>query len=81
MQGFVGDEEDLEVDALLYGEPVKLTEDGCDVFSGSGVSEESGGRVLNILQFVEGGGGEAIQNAIAVIESGGDESMDKSFSG
>ena len=36
VQGFVGGEEDLEVDALLYGEPVELTEDGCDVFSGSG---------------------------------------------
>lgn len=81
MQGFVGDEEDLEVDALLYGEPVKLTEDGGDVFSGAGVSEQPGGRVLNILQFLENSGGEAIEDAVTVVESGGDECMDECFGG
>ena len=65
--------------ALLYGKPVKLTEDGSDVISGGGTSEQSGSGVLDILQFLESGGGETIQDAIAVVESGGDESVDKGF--
>lgn len=31
-QSFVG-EEDLEIDVLLYGEPMKVMEDGSNVFS------------------------------------------------
>lgn len=36
IQSFAGDEEDLEVDVLLYGEPVSVTEDRSDVFTGAG---------------------------------------------
>ena len=69
------------MNALCYGKPVKLTEDGRDVFSGGGVGEQSGGGVLNILQFLRNRGGETIQDAIAVVESGGDEGVNKCFSG
>ena len=55
---------------------MKLMEDGSDVFSGGGVSKQSGNRVLNLLQFLKNSGGEAIQDAIAVVESGGDEGVD-----
>ena len=61
--------------ALFYRMPVKLTEDGRDVFSGGGVGEQSSSRVLNILQFLKNSGGETIQDAIAVVEFGGDEGM------
>ena len=67
--------------ALCYGKPVKLTEDGRNVFSGGGVGEQSGSGVLNILQFLKNSGGETIQDAIAVVESGGDEGVNKCFSG
>ena len=60
---------------LFYRKPVKLMEDGCDVFSGGGMGEQSGSGVLNILQFLKTSGGETIQDAIAVVESGGDEGM------
>ena len=58
---------------------MKLTEDGSDVFTGGGVSEQSGSRVLYILQFLKNSGGEAIQNAIAVVKSASDEGVDKCF--
>ena len=49
VQSFVGDEEDLEVDVFLYGEPVKVMEVWSDVVSGAGVGEQLGTWVLNIL--------------------------------
>lgn len=76
IKSFVGDEEDLEMYTLFNGKPVKLTEDGGDVFSGGGSSEQSGSRVLNILQLLENRGGEAIQDAVTVVKSGGDEGVD-----
>ena len=39
IEDFVGDEQDLELNLLLYWEPVKLFEDGSDVFSRAGVGE------------------------------------------
>ena len=68
--------EDLEIDVLFYWKPMKLTEDGSNVFSGGGVSKQSGSRVLYILQFLKNSGGEAIQNAIAIVESASDEGVD-----
>ena len=61
--------------ALFYRKPVKLTEDGRDVFSGGSVGEQSSSGVLNILQFLKNSWGETIQDAIAVVEFGGDEGM------
>ena len=55
---------------------MKLTEDGSNVFSGGGVSKQSGSRVLYILQFLKNSGGEAIQNAIAIVKSASDEGVD-----
>lgn len=49
VEGFECDEEDFELDALWDGEPVKIAEDGGDMFAGAGVREEAGGRVLNVL--------------------------------
>ena len=34
MQGFVGEEENLERDTVCYREPVKILESGCDVLPG-----------------------------------------------
>ena len=39
IEGFVGYEQDLEINLVLYWEPVKLFEDGSDVFSRAGVGE------------------------------------------
>ena len=60
---------------------MKLTEDGSNVFSGGGVSKQSGSRVLYILQFLKNSGGEVIQNAIAIVESTSDEGVDYCFGG
>ena len=35
--------------------------------SGTGTGEEAGGRVLNILEFIEGFGSDAIEDAVAVV--------------
>ena len=63
---FVGDEECFEVDSLFDGQPVEIMEDWGDVLSGAGAGEEAGGRVLDILEFIEGFGGDAMENAVAV---------------
>ena len=56
MEGFVGKKKDFECDAEWDGEPVQVVKDGGDVLSGTGVSEEAGGGVLDVLKFVEEGG-------------------------
>ena len=55
------------MDSLFDRQPVKVLEDRGDVLSGTGAGEEAGGGVLDILQFVEGFGGDTIKNAIAVV--------------
>ena len=39
MEGFVRHQEDLVLNSLGDGEPVELDEDGCNVFTDSGVGE------------------------------------------
>ena len=40
MQGFVGEEEDLEGDAVFYGEPVELLQGGGDVLPAFSAGED-----------------------------------------
>ena len=49
VEGFMGEEENFELDAQFDGEPMEVLEDRGDVVSGSGVGEESGGGVLDVL--------------------------------
>ena len=46
------------------------------MFIAAGGGEQSSGRVLNILKFIEDCVGRAIEDAVAVVESGGYEGMD-----
>ena len=46
-------------------------EGGGDVLPASGAGEQSGRRVLNILQSVQGCFGDTEQDGIAVIQTGG----------
>lgn len=55
----------FEVDSCLIGSQWSFLEDGCDVFSGWGVSEHPGSGTLHILQF-SGCGRETVGNAIAI---------------
>ena len=80
MKSFEGEEEYFEVDPLFDGEPVKSLEDGGDVFTGPGVGKEAGSRVLDHLESMEGMGGDASEEGVAVVKAGGDEGMDEGFS-
>ena len=51
------------------------------MFIAAGGGEQSSGRVLNILKFIEDCVGRAIEDAVAVVESGGYEGMDENFGG
>lgn len=53
VEGFVGEEEDLEIDSVQDREPVYVLQDRGYMFMGAGVGEETGGRVLDVLEFVE----------------------------
>lgn len=68
------------MDALWNREPVEVLKDKGDVVAGAGVSEEAGGRVLDILEFIEEFGGCAIKDAIAVVKVGCNEGVDQGFS-
>ena len=80
MECFEGEKKDFEVYAVGDRKPVKVLEDGGDVVIGAGVRRQVGGGVLDILEFIEGFGREAIEDAVAVIKSGSDECVDKGFS-
>ena len=56
-------------------------ENGSDVVSGACTGEQTGGGVLDMLQFIEGFGCGAIEYAVAVVDPGCDECVDESFSG
>ena len=47
MEGFESQEEDFEIDTLFDWEPVESVENGNDVFTRPGVSEEARSRVLD----------------------------------
>ena len=80
VEGFVGEEESFEIDAMFDGEPVKRVENGGDVFTGPGVGKEAGSRVLDHLESLEGMGGDASEEGVAVVKAGGDKGMDQGFS-
>lgn len=67
VESFKCDEQQFEFYALFYWEPVEVLEDRSDVISFARVSEQSGSRVLYVLQFVENFGGCAVEDAIAVV--------------
>ena len=46
---------------------VEVLEDRRDVLSGTGAGEEAGGGSLDILQFIEGFGGDALEYAVTVV--------------
>ncbi len=54
MERLTGEEEDFRCDARLDQEPVEMDEGGCDVLSGLGAAEDSGSRVLDVLEPVQG---------------------------
>ena len=45
------------------------------MFIAAGGGEQSSGRVLNILKFIEDCVGRAIEDAVAVVESGGYDAL------
>lgn len=68
------------MDTVDNRKPMELMEDGGDVVVGAGTGEKSGGGVLDVLKFIEGGGWEAVEKAVAVVQSGGDEGVCEGFS-
>jgi len=51
------------------------------VFIAAGGGEQSSGRVMNILKFIEDCVERAVEDAVAVVKSGGYEGVDNNFSG
>ena len=77
IEGFVCGGEYFEVDSEFDWEPVEFLEDRSNVVSGSGSGEQAGSGVLNILEFFEDLGGDAVEEAVTVVESGGDEGVNE----
>ena len=69
MECFEGQEEYFEVNALFDREPVEGVENGGDVFTRPGVSEEASSRVLDRLESMEGIRGDASEEGAVVVET------------
>ena len=61
MESFVCDDKDFVGDPGGDGKPVELLKDWGDVVPGFGVGEETGGCVLDQLEFIEEGGVGAVE--------------------
>ena len=81
IQGFEGGEQYFEVNPVFDRKPVEVSEDRGDVFIAAGGGEQTSGRVLNILEFIEDNVWRSIQDAVAVVQSGGYEGMNQSLGG
>ena len=69
MESFEGQEEYIEVNVLFGREPMEGLENGSDVFTGPGVSEEASSRVLDRLKSMEGMRDDASEEGVAVVEA------------
>ena len=54
---------------------MKADRSGSDVLPGLGAGEDSGSRILHILEAVQGFGREPGQDSIVVFQAGGDEGI------
>ena len=77
MEGFEGEEQNLEVDAGFDREPVKLLKDRGDVINGGGSGDDACGRVLDQLEFADGLEGETEEEGVTVIDAGSDQGVNK----
>ena len=69
VESFEGQEEYFEVNALFDREPVEGVENGGNVLTGPGVSEEASSRVLDHLKSMEGMRGDASEEGVAVVKT------------
>ena len=70
VQGFEGEQEYFEGDAVTDGEPVESVEDRSDVAVGGGFGDDPGCSILDKLQFMEGFDWETGEEGVAVVQTG-----------
>ena len=70
VQGFEGEQEYFEGDAVTDGEPVESVEDRSDVAGGGGFGDDPGCSILDKLQFMEGFDWETGEEGVAVVQTG-----------
>ena len=75
MERLVSEEECFVLNPGLDRLPVKMDEGGGDVLPGLGAGEKPGGRVLDVLEPLQGFAGNPGQDSIAIVKAGGDESV------
>ena len=80
MDSFEGEKSNFVVNPKMERQPVQITEDWSYMVVLPGTCNETGGRILNELEFGEFGGWNAVQEAVAVVQTGCDECMDEPFS-
>ena len=62
------------------GEPVKRTEDGCDVVIFSHPHQDPGSAVLDVLEPLKALARDPDEKSIAIVQPGGDKGVDQLFS-
>ncbi len=75
MDGFECIKKDFECDPEFDWEPVELLENGGDVVKGGGSGDDTGCRVLDQLELMEGFVGDTEKERITVINMGGDKAV------
>ena len=81
VDGHVCEKEEFVHDAVSYREPVEVLEDRGNVVACGSLCDDTGGRVLDQLEFMEGLVREAEEERIAIVQTGGDKAVNKDGSG
>ena len=71
----MGENQYFEVNPKINREPVQSCQDGGDVTGFFGPGEQSGGGVLDELEFIDRCSVEAGEQRVAIVQSRGDESV------
>jgi len=77
MERRVGEEECFVLNPGLDRQPVKVEEGGSDLSPGLGAGEKPGGRVLDVLEPLQGFAGNPGLDSIAIVVVGGDQSINQ----
>ena len=79
IESFTCKKQQLEGQAFIYGQPVKVSENRIRVVVALGTGDKSRSSVLDTLQFIKITCRQTIQQAVAVVQPGGYECVHESF--
>lgn len=77
MDGFEGEEQNLELNTELDREPMELLEDRSDMVNVGGSGDDASSSVLDQLKFMDGLVRETKEEGVTIINAGCDQGVNK----